>query len=57
MLMDIYWINEILNTLPNTALPAHVCPNGPKCALMIWDGWKKHSESDTLLLLFFTGTV
>ncbi len=40
VLMDIYWINEILNTLPNTALPAHVCPNGPKCVLMIWEGWK-----------------
>lgn len=48
VLMDIYWKNEILNTLPNTASPAHVCPNG---VLMIWDGWKKHSESDTLLFL------
>lgn len=42
-------LNDILNTLPNTALPAHVCPNGPKCVLMVWDEWKNHSESDTFL--------
>lgn len=41
-------LNDILNTLPNTALLARVCPTGPKCELMIWDKWKYLSESDTL---------
>lgn len=41
-------LSDILNTVPNTASLAHVCPTGPKCELMIWDKWKNHSESDTL---------